>query len=439
MAVSQQPPGAWLSGFGRPGSGLQANFLGIGPAANPPVGLNPPVGPRRSSHNPPVGPPHASHNPPVGSPNASDNPPVGPHALRLFSAPGEPPIPWSGLDPDWVWAGSEAALLAQALRRVRDRILPSHDPRLPRSRTTVALGDQPAPTLWRWGESFRVSAAVSELLGRLVVRNKEVWWVPPPEALPPCGRDAPCKLFTLEPPDVQFDYSDQIDKVLRAAVEREERMPEILTQAHDIGVFFDAITGIDRATAPRLRELLDVAWEVSTHLVMQLKHNVAEWRPHQRCARVYPAIVTPSHGSLPSGHATMAMLAAELLGELLYPPADHRRTALQRLAQRIAFNRVVAGVHFPMDSAVGDALARQLASVFVAAGRGYGPPGPFGFEVRFDSELQELMAPRPSPAPAPLHQGAAKATAATPSPIPGLEIWPQLWAAAHREIDQRRI
>lgn len=428
MATSQQPAGAWLSGYGRPGSGLQANFLGVGASANPPVGLNPPVAPPHSSNNPPVGPPHSSSNPPVGPP-----------ALRLSVAPGEPPIPWGGLDPDWVWSGGEAALLAQALRRVRDRILPSHDPRLPRNSVTVVLGNQEAPALWRWGEDFRVSAAVAELLGRLVVRGTQVWWVPPPEALQPMGSDAPCKLFTLVPPEPHFDYSDQIDKVLRAAVEREERMPEILTQAKDIGVFFDAITGIDRASAPRLRELLEVAWEVSTHLVMQLKHNVAEWRPHQRCARVYPAIITPGHGSLPSGHATMAMLAAEVLGELLYPPGDNRRSALQRLARRIAFNRVVAGVHFPMDSAVGDALARQLASVFVAAGRGYGPPGPYCFEVRPGSELEELLAPRPSPAPTPRQQSAASAASPAFSPIPGLEIWPQLWAAACEEIDQRRI
>ena len=60
------------------------------------------------------------------------------------------------------------------------------------------------------------------------------------------------------------------------------------------------------------------------------------------------------------------MLTALLLSELLYPAGDARRSALDRLARRIAFNRVVAGVHFPIDSAAGSALAHQLAATLVA-------------------------------------------------------------------------
>jgi hypothetical protein len=48
-----------------------------------------------------------------------------------------------------------------------------------------------------------------------------------------------------------------------------------------------------------------------------------------------------------------------------WPP---RSDELDRLARRIAFNRVVAGVHFPFDSAVGYRLGTQLARLLAALG-----------------------------------------------------------------------
>ena len=447
MASSRLPPGAWLSGF-IPGGGF-----------------NPPVGPRSGS-NPPVGP-RSGSNPPVG-PHSGSNPPVGP---RLSFAPGdardlvvlrrdvqggtlpgsfdgqwvmtrsgpmssEPPIPWSGIDPDWVWEGGVEALRAQALRKVRDRVVPPSDPREPRSNgKEVLLGPVTMPALWRWGESFRESAVIAELLGRLVVDGFQLWWVPRP-GIPQQGK--PTVMFTLVPPDAAFKYSDQIDKVLRAAVEREDRLPEILTQAEDIGVFFDAITGIDRGTAPRLRELLDVAWQASTHLVMALKNNVAEWRPYQRSGRVQPVIATPGHGTLPSGHATMAVLAADLLCALLrYGDLDPRRVSLQRLARRIAFNRVVAGVHFPMDSFAGAELAHQLAKIFVATGRGESLPEPTLCKITPGSQLEELVLP-PAPPPPDFALPVSEVTSKTTNGGP-MTAWQLMWKAAEAEVAQRRI
>lgn len=448
MATSRLPPGAWLSGFM--------------PAASAGPGLNPPVGPH-AANNPPVV--HgASHNPPVVSRSAA-NPPVmhgfsgAPGALvrppffvagsvpgqwidtRLGPMPTEPTIPWAGIDPDWVWEGGADALLAQALRKVRNRIVPPRDPRQPGSALEAPLGQAATSALWRWDGQYRISAAVAELLGRLVIQGYNLWWVPSPSRQLEEPPAAATSLFTLSPPGPRFDYSEQIDAVLRAAVEREDRLPEILTQANDIGVFFDAITGIDRAQAPRLRELLDTAWEVATHLVMALKNNVGQWRPFQRSGRVVPVIETPGHGSLPSGHATMSMLAAEILSALLYPEPHPRRSALDALARRIAFNRVVAGVHFPMDSFVGAELARQLARVFVAAGTGGPLPAPEKCIVRRDSRLTELpllptgvgAAPPPPPDDA--------VPTADPIEVPRTEapVWQAMWAAAKKEVDQRRV
>ncbi|HEV7915762.1 MAG TPA: phosphatase PAP2 family protein, partial [Albitalea sp.] len=83
---------------------------------------------------------------------------------------------------------------------------------------------------------------------------------------------------------------------------------------------------------------------------------------------VQPVIPTPGHGSLPSGHATDAYFVASLLRELLPGPSYERvDVQMRRLAYRIADNRVVAGLHFPMDSVAGCLLGDTLAAYFASA------------------------------------------------------------------------
>ena len=80
-------------------------------------------------------------------------------------------------------------------------------------------------------------------------------------------------------------------------------------------------------------------------------------------------ILTPTHGSLPSGHATEAFLVARLLWKLLrasktpqYQEHGVWGEMLMRQAARIAVNRTVAGVHFPVDSVAGAILGLTLAN-----------------------------------------------------------------------------
>lgn len=276
---------------------------------------------------------------------------------------------WLGIDPPWVYSGSDA-LAGQALRRTLTKVVRAGEPgsgtRLPPLRAvstekTTGSPVRPDP-LWRWGRPFRISAIVAELNSRL--------WLGPDASLYCIGPDVvvaggckPQLLWSVTSLSREASRVEQVDKVLRAAVEREERMPEILSQMQDFRVFFDAITGLDRDRAPYLYELIDTAWQWAEPYVMAVKNRVNEDRPFQRDALVGTVIPTPPHGSLPSGHATMATLTSELLIRVVYRNADSPRVEqCDRLARRIAFNRVVAGVHFPMDSAVGYDLGRQLAA-----------------------------------------------------------------------------
>lgn len=435
MASYLLSPGAWLSGSSTPGSALHPEPRGGVPNS---ASLMPEPGsgvPLFAGWMPEPG---------SGVPLFAGWMPEPRRRLQLSAGwmpepqtGSQPAGPKQAIDAARVDGAGEQALLAQALAKVRTRIVRPEDPRRAPAGKTLRAADDREP-LWRWQPQFRVKAAETELLGRLVVHGLQLWWVPPPPAVR-AAAGSPQPLFTLTPPPLGFDYSLQIDKVLRAATERDDRMPEILTQANDIGVFFDSVTGIDRGNAPRLAELLELLWSVTTAVVMALKNRVAEFRPVQRSAQVQPLITTPGHGSLPSGHATMATVTAAVLSTLLYGADAERRMQLELLARRIAFNRVVAGVHFPMDSEAGHVLGTQLAAAFVAAAGGGAMPGEVPCTITPGSELKETPTPTEMTAvrsaPSFARPGAA-ARDASAAPAPLLAL---MFDAAAREVALLRV
>jgi hypothetical protein len=83
--------------------------------------------------------------------------------------------------------------------------------------------------------------------------------------------------------------------------------------------------------------------------------------------QIYPAmmpfIATPSHPSFPSGHATQAFLVAEVLSRMVKAAA--LKPYLFSLADRIAENREIAGLHYESDSHAGKELAEFLTDKLV--------------------------------------------------------------------------
>ena len=314
-------------------------------------------------------------NPPAQSAAFNNmNPPRAPNAVlpglreRNWPVPTPAPVPWTGQDPDWVYADA-SAVLGQALRRSRAKIVRVADQVLQPAQVARAMrkGEAAAGSnLWRWEPEFRVKTVACELITRFQVHGQALWHVDP------SGRRSldlqATRVFELPAQLDGADLDDQVDKVLRAAAEREDRLPEILAQAPDFWAFFESLTGLQLAAAPFTTEMLTVAHEWMLHLVMLLKHAAARQRPVQRSSLVMPVIGTPGHGSLPSGHATTAAFTSELLHIMLYRDTgmEERSHQLDRLARRIAFNRVVAGVHFPVDSQCGYRLGTQLARLFWA-------------------------------------------------------------------------
>jgi len=100
---------------------------------------------------------------------------------------------------------------------------------------------------------------------------------------------------------------------------------------------------------------------------MQFKHYFRIRRPADRSQIVQPVLLTPSHGSYPMGHAAQSYLVAAVLKDLVVGNTANTdvETQLGRLAERISFNRVVAGVHYVEDLSAGKALGVALAAYFL--------------------------------------------------------------------------
>lgn len=374
--------------------------------------------------------------------NTSSNPPNDPQRAAVSLAFDARALQsWEGLDAPWVYS-SDDTLMMQALRKSRAKITRLSDPAF------VKPLNPRANALFRWAPMFRSEAVAFELGSRITVFDKSVWLIGPPEgAAPACPAQ---RLFGV--PDEadltahkSYDLGEQIDSVLRSAIEREDRLPEILAQARGLWPFFGSVTGLGLEQSAAFYDLLIALERWMLGLLMLLKHRVAATRPVVASSLVMPLIETPGHGSMPSGHAAQAAFNAELLSLLLYhdehgvlQPKYHGRVQLlDRLARRIAFNRVVAGVHFPVDNLVGYWLGRQLARV-VGALAGQAPPEPLRELLvadvlkgdKKDSKLAEVLPGDRPPMPT---KGRRLKTG------DDAEALGELWSRARAELDALRV
>jgi hypothetical protein len=167
--------------------------------------------------------------------------------------------------------------------------------------------------------------------------------------------------------------------------------------------FLGSIAYLSPSRTPYTLELLAAAIRLANYAEQRFKQALACRRPNEFSPQVQPIILTPGHGSFPSGHATETFISALVLLRLLQvapvPPysaaADQVRYAsqLMQLASRVAINRTVAGVHFPVDSAAGELLGLTLGQYFVNRCTGVANYDAYAFDG--------VVYPWPPPPPAP--------------------------------------
>ena len=188
----------------------------------------------------------------------------------------------------------------------------------------------------------------------------------------------------IRPPDATFVA--QLDLVEAYADLREDRAGEVLAELGPPIAFWSSIVHLHPDHKRWTLELIDAALRLANWVEMRFKHSLACRRPVEYSGQIQPIILTPGHSSLPSGHATEAFLVAYLLRQLI-PNIDFNWSEqLMRQANRIAVNRTVAGVHFPIDSAAGQTLGLTLGEYFVHRCRAADSYTDF-YPWRFDGQL----------------------------------------------------
>ncbi len=172
-------------------------------------------------------------------------------------------------------------------------------------------------------------------------------------------------------------FDRQLQLVESFAALRAERSAEILTQVVPQTSHWSAVAMLGPDRHRYTWELIGVGLRFVAMMTMRLKFEFNVLRPGHRSAVIQPMILTPGYTAYPCGHATEACFVAELLpllaGDPTYPFStgdlarrpDGLARQLNRVAFRIAENRVVAGLHYPVDYLAGQALGAMLARYLV--------------------------------------------------------------------------
>ena len=181
---------------------------------------------------------------------------------------------------------------------------------------------------------------------------------------------------TLHRPSM-VQLNDQLQWVVDLHDLREDRGAEILSQSGDVLPYLGQIIPIRPDRTPATLVLIDALVQFCMFVHFRLKHDFSVPRPADLSPQVQPLISTPGHSSYPMGHATEAYAVATLMDYLVTSASRSNpnaatvlsevRTQLYAFAYRISFNRLVAGVHFPVDHMAGAHLGRFLGMEFLKA------------------------------------------------------------------------
>ncbi len=156
---------------------------------------------------------------------------------------------------------------------------------------------------------------------------------------------------------------EEVRHLVRAAMEeRADALSEILSQSDEFISYFLNMMTARPGAYPNTTKVLAIASLVGTFVAMYFKALYERPRPSQLCPALLPPIEVPGHASFPSGHSTQAHLMALCMDQVLAGVAQKPvlDDDLWTLANRIARNREIAGLHYRSDSLAGVLIAKCI-------------------------------------------------------------------------------
>jgi len=218
-----------------------------------------------------------------------------------------------------------------------------------------------ALALKRWDPWVRINLGVTELTRRIDYQAIA------PDTFAVLNRSDAKNLVKMKRPGITF-FEKQLPFVQSWAELRDERALEILAQIDNQFAFIASVTGLNVSRKRWTMEWLTVVIQFAIAVESRIKHAFACYRPVDLSPQVQPIITTPGHSSYPMGHAAQAFATmVALCGLLKIKSGSKIYTQLYRQARRISVNRTVAGVHFPIDAAAGQALGYSLGEFVLCA------------------------------------------------------------------------
>ncbi|HSM42424.1 MAG TPA: phosphatase PAP2 family protein [Afifellaceae bacterium] len=165
--------------------------------------------------------------------------------------------------------------------------------------------------------------------------------------------------------------NEQVGQMRKYVDQRAERAAEITSQLGFPTPYFAMPLGLHPGHFKFTGELVAVTQVMAAHTAMIVKNALSVPRPDYVSAKILPMIATPGHGSYPSAHATESFAVAEVLKAILETAGDahadreNRIDLVYKQAERIAVNRTVAGVHYPIDTWAGATLGRIVGRLIL--------------------------------------------------------------------------
>ena len=160
------------------------------------------------------------------------------------------------------------------------------------------------------------------------------------------------------------DLEDDIAELKRMAIEeRADALAEIVSEADEFISKFLHLLSATPATHPATTRMLTVADALTALIAMHYKAHFNRARPTQIIPGLLSPILHTGHASYPSGHSTQAHAFVTLLTKVIPSSLGATMaTPLKVLADRIARNREIAGLHYPSDTAAGVTLAEAITT-----------------------------------------------------------------------------